>query len=635
MDISEDSQIKARPANKKPATKVKSLLRFIICGSVDNGKSTLIGRLLYEANLILDDQLESLASDSKKYGTVDNNLDFALLVDGLSAEREQGITIDVAYRFFTTPQRKFIAIDAPGHEQFTRNMVTGASHAELAIVIIDAQKGVSTQTKRHCFIASILGIKKVVVAVNKMDLVDFSADVFVKIEQEFCEFAKQLKFNESKVIPVSALQGDNITSKSNKTPYYNGSSLVQYIENVDVQADSESKHFRMPIQFVNRPNLDFRGFCGRVASGEIRCGEKVKILPSGQETFVKRVFNYHTELTRATYGQSVTLTLADEIDIARGDVITRAEHTCEVSDQFEVTLIWMVTKKMIPNRQYIMKLATNSVTCTLSEPKYIVNINTMEHTAAKDLQLNDIGHCYLRTTKPIPYDLYANNRDLGGFILIDTLTNYTIAAGLINYALRRTANIYPHSLLVPKESRAQIKMQKPFVLWFTGLSGSGKSTIANLVEHELNAIGKHTMLLDGDNLRLGINKDLGFSEADRAENVRRTAEIAKLILDAGVIVLVALISPFAADRKLAQEIIGTEKFTEIFVDTDLQEIVENRDVKGLYKRAKSGLIPNFTGINHKYEKPKQADIHLDGSKLDAEACAAQVLSLLKNKNMLK
>lgn len=636
MDISEEFKTLETLDKLKPATwaNLKSLLPFIICGSVDNGKSTLIGRLLYESNLILEDQLDSLVNDSKRYGTVEDNLDFALLVDGLSAEREQGITIDVAYRFFATKKRKFIAIDSPGHEQYTRNMVTGASNARVAIVIIDAKLGVLPQTKRHSFIASILGIKKIIVAVNKMDLVNYQQDVFHDIARDFRDFAKQLKFTDIQIIPVSALKGDNVTKKSVNTPYYNGQTLLKHLETIDVQADDINKSFRMPVQLVNRPNLDFRGFCGRITSGVINVGDKVKVLPSGRESTVKGIINYHANLPKAIPGQSVTITLDDEIDIARGDILATAEQPCEVSDQFEVTVIWMTDKAMIPNRQYILKLATNTVSCTLSEPKYKININTMEHIATKDLQLNDIGHCYLRTTASIPFELYENNRELGGFILIDSLTNDTVASGLINYALRRTSNIYPHRFLVDKHRRAQIKMQTPLVLWFTGLSGSGKSTIANLVEYELNSLGKHTMLLDGDNLRLGLNKDLGFTEADRAENIRRTAEVAKLMLDSGTIVLVALISPFKSDRRAAREIIGEGQFKEIFVDAKLEDIIANRDVKGLYKKAKTGLIPNFTGVNHKYEDPEHADIHLDSSSFDAEACAAQILSYLKENKLL-
>ncbi|MEO8444731.1 MAG: sulfate adenylyltransferase subunit CysN, partial [Gammaproteobacteria bacterium] len=575
----------------------KSLLRFITCGSVDDGKSTLIGRLLYDSKMLFEDQLAAIERDSAKWGTQGGEIDFALLVDGLSAEREQGITIDVAYRYFSTDRRKFIVADTPGHEQYTRNMVTGASTADLALVLVDARRGVLTQTRRHSFLASLLGIRKVVLAINKMDLVGYSEEVFNRIVDEYREFAGQLALDEITAIPLSALRGDNMLAPSEHTPWYRGPTLLGYLETVEPGVRAEvTAPFRLPVQWVNRPNLDFRGFAGTVAGGMVRPGDRVRVQPSGRESRVARIVTAAGDLPLAVAGQSVTLTLEDEIDISRGSVISGADAPAEVADQFEATLVWMTEEPMYPGRPYLLKVGTQTVTATITQPKYKLNVNTLEHLAARKLDLNEIGVCNIALDRVIAFDPYDVNRDTGGFILIDRLTNHTVGAGMLHFALRRSHNIHHQHLDVDKAARAVLKGQKPCVLWFTGLSGAGKSTIANLVEKRLLELGRHTYLLDGDNVRHGLNKDLGFSDTDRVENVRRVAEVARLMVDAGLIVLTAFISPFRAERALARSLLGESEFIEIHVDTPL-EVAESRDVKGLYRKARRGELKNFTGID--------------------------------------
>lgn len=609
------------------------LLRFIICGSVDDGKSTLIGRLLFESKLIYDDQLKLLTDDSKKYGTTGDNLDFALLVDGLSSEREQGITIDVAYRFFSTEKRKFIAADTPGHEQYTRNMATGASTAEVALVMVDAKKGISTQTWRHSFIVNMLGIKKMILVINKMDLVGYDPAVYERIKEEYLQFSQPFKTHFFQAIPVSALQGDGITTSSCNMPWYCGPTLMQCLEEMPIEQEIENKFFRMPVQWVNRPNSDFRGFSGRICAGTIKPGELVKVLPGGQESIVSRIVTYDSNLKEARSGQSITLTLEDEIDVSRGDMLVSAQTPCEVADQFTARILWLAEKPMISGRQYWFKSNTNTGLCTPSKPKYLIDINTLNHLATKELSLNEIGDCEISLDKPIPFEPYHQNRELGSFILIDRITNATVGAGFIHYALRRSTNVHAQKLLVNKEKRASIKEQKPIVLWFTGLSGAGKSTIANLVEQLLNLQGKHSMLLDGDNMRQGLNHDLDFTEAGRAENIRRIAEVAKLMTDAGLITLVSCISPFFAERDMARRLIGSEQFIEIFVDVSLT-IAEARDVKGLYKKARMGEIQNFTGIGSPYEIPQNPDLHLDTTRKSPQESANRVLTFLREKEII-
>lgn len=608
----------------------KDLLRFITCGSVDDGKSTLIGRLLFESQLIYEDQLAALAADSKKFGTTDDDFDFALLVDGLGCEREQGITIDVAYRFFSTDKRKFIVADTPGHEQYTRNMATGASTAELAIVMIDARKGVLTQTKRHSFIVSMLGVKQVVLAVNKMDLVDFNQVTYDTIVEDYKRFAEKLRFSDIQAIPVSALKGDNITNLSSNMLWYNGPSLIRHLEEVHVERDSDQAPFRMPVQWVNRPNHDFRGFSGRIISGQITPGDRIKVLPSGKATTISRISTFDGDLNHATCGQSVTLTLNDEIDISRGNVLVKVDSPCKAADQFETRILWMSETPMVPRRQYLLKCGTAQALCTPSRPKYRIDVNTMEQQPAKELHLNEIGDCDVALDRPIAFEAYEKSRELGSFILIDRMTNETVAAGLIHFALRRSTNVHRQHLSVDKSMRTAIKQQKPLVLWLTGLSGAGKSTIANLVEKELNAQGKHTMLLDGDNIRHGLNRDLGFTETDRAENIRRIAEVSKLMVEAGLITIVSFISPYAAERDMAKALIGADEFCEIFVDAPL-EIVELRDVKGLYKKARAGEIKNFTGIDSRYEAPLNPTLRLDTTTLSPEQAADKVIDLIHTK----
>ncbi|MET0182039.1 MAG: sulfate adenylyltransferase subunit CysN [Caulobacterales bacterium] len=605
----------------------KSLLRFITCGSVDDGKSTLIGRLLYDSKMIFEDQLAALEADSKKVGTQGGDIDFALLVDGLAAEREQGITIDVAYRFFSTDKRKFIVADTPGHEQYTRNMVTGASTADLAVILIDARKGVLTQTRRHSYLVALMGIRHVVLAINKMDLVGFSEERFHEIEKDYREFAAKIGLKKNVLaIPISGLKGDNIAAKSDATPWYQGPTLMEHLETVEIDVERlERAPFRMPVQWVNRPNLDFRGFSGLIASGRVAPGDKIRVSPSGKTSKIARVVTKDGDLTQAVAGQSVTLTLEDEVDCSRGDVISSGDSAPEAADQFEVTLVWMDDKPLLPGRAYWMKIGAKTVSASVAIPKYKVNVNTLEQTATKQLALNEIGVTNLTTDQAIAFDPYAQNPDLGGFILIDRMTNATVGAGLIHFALRRAQNIHWQALDVDRSARAHIKGQKPAVLWFTGLSGAGKSTIANLVEKKLHSLGRHTITLDGDNVRHGLNRDLGFADTDRVENIRRVAEVAKLMTDAGLIVLVSFISPFRAERRLARDLISGDEFFEIFVDTPLME-AERRDVKGLYKKARAGELKNFTGIDSPYEPPEKPEIRIDTTVTTPAEAAERIVS---------
>ncbi len=606
----------------------KTMLRFLTCGSVDDGKSTLIGRLLYDSKMIFEDQLATLERDSKVSGTQGQEIDFALLVDGLAAEREQGITIDVAYRFFATDKRKFIVADTPGHEQYTRNMVTGASTADLAVILIDARQGVLTQTRRHSYLVQLLGIKNIVLAVNKMDLVGYSQERFYEIIKEYSHFAKQIGMESFLPIPISGLKGDNIVTKSTAMPWYTGPTLLGHLEvapvNVTRMVDLP---FRMPVQWVNRPNLDFRGFAGQIGAGVVRPGDAIRVLPSGKTTTVKSIVTLDGDLDQAVAGQSVTLTFADEIDCSRGDVIVQSDAPCEVADQFEATLVWMDEHAMLPGRPYLLKIGTQTVTATVTEPKYEVNINTLEHLASRTLGLNAIGVCNLSIDRAIPFEAYAVNPDLGGFILIDRMTNATVAAGMIHFALRRSQNIHWQALEVNREAHSALKTQKPCVVWFTGLSGSGKSTIANLVEAKLHAMGKHTFLLDGDNVRHGLNRDLGFTDADRVENIRRVGEVALLMTDAGLIVLTAFISPFRSERRMVRDLMAAGEFIEVYVDTPLS-VAESRDVKGLYKKARAGKLKNFTGIDSPYEPPEGAEITVNTVELAAEDAANRIVDLI-------
>ena len=608
----------------------KSLLRFLTCGSVDDGKSTLIGRLLYDSKMIFEDQLAALEADSKKVGTQGGEIDFALLVDGLAAEREQGITIDVAYRFFSTDKRKFIVADTPGHEQYTRNMVTGASTADAAIILIDARKGVLTQTRRHSYLVNLLGIRHIVLAINKMDLVAWSQTRFDEIVADYRAFADQIGLGRFTAIPMSALKGDNITEPSQDLGWYAGPPLLRWLEDAPVEDDLRSRPFRMPVQWVNRPDLDFRGFAGLVASGAIRPGDRIKVLPSGRESAVARIVTSAGDLAEAVAGQSVTLTLADEIDVSRGDVLAASASPPAVADQFEATIVWFDDEAMLPGRPYLMKLGTRTVAAQVAEPKFKINVNTLEHLAARRLELNEIGVCTLTLDAPIAFDPYVENRDLGGFVLIDRMTNRTVAAGMLHFALRRSQNIHWQALDVDKAARAGAKGQTGRVVWLTGLSGAGKSTIANLVEKRLMAEGRHTYLLDGDNVRHGLNKDLGFTEQDRVENIRRVAEVAKLMVDAGLIVLVSFISPFRAERQMARALMADGEFVEVFVDTPLSE-AEKRDVKGLYKKARAGELKNFTGVDSPYEPPENPEIRIDTTELTAEQAAEQVFDWLEGR----
>ena len=606
----------------------KELLRFITCGSVDDGKSTLIGRLLYESKQVFDDQLAALESDSKKHGTQGEAIDFALLVDGLSAEREQGITIDVAYRYFSSPKRKYIVADTPGHEQYTRNMVTGASTADLAVLLVDAPKGVLTQTRRHSYLASLVGIRRFVLAVNKMDLVDYDRGAFEAISADYRTFAEKIGITDWVAIPVSGLNGDNVTQRSAAMGWYEGPSLLDHLDTVELAADADaSKPFRMPVQWVNRPDQNFRGFAGQVASGSVGPGADVRVLPSGRITRIARVVTAGGDLTSASTGQSVTLTLADEVDCSRGDVIAAAGDPPEAADQFEATIVWMDEHELLPGRGYWLKIGTQSVTATVHEPKYKLNVNTLEHLAATTLGLNDIGVAELATDREIVFESYEDSRVLGGFILIDKLTNATVACGMLHFALRRSLNIHRQHLDVGRETHAALKGQRPAVLWFTGLSGAGKSTIANLVEKKLAARGRHTFLLDGDNVRHGLNRDLGFTEADRIENIRRVGEVARLMADAGLIVLTAFISPFRAERHMVRRMIPEGEFFEIFVDTPLAE-AEKRDTKGLYAKARTGDLKNFTGIDSAYEPPEAPELRIDTTAMSAEEAADAIVDKL-------
>lgn len=616
----------------------KTLLRFITCGSVDDGKSTLIGRMLYESKMIFEDQLAAIENDSKKVGTQGDAIDFALLVDGLASEREQGITIDVAYRFFATEKRKFIVADTPGHEQYTRNMATGASTADLAIILIDARKGILEQTSRHSFIASLLGIKNVVLAINKMDLVDYSKEVYDKIVAEYYEFAKLLRKDgeipfEITPIPLSALAGDNIIEKSANTLWYDGATLLAHLETVEFQSEETAKPFRLPVQWVNRPNLDFRGFSGQIASGTISIGEKIKALPSSKESTVKAILVGDRDVQEAQAGESVTVCLDDEIDISRGDTIASANNPPEVSNQFSTTIIWMAEDALLPGRQYIIKSGTQVAQATITAPKYKVNVNTLAEEPANKLELNEIGECNIAVDRKITFDPYDENRDTGSFILIDRLNNATVGMGMIRFALRRASNVHWQAMDVSQGTRAGLKGQKPVTLWFTGLSGSGKSTIANLLEKRLTSLGKHTYSLDGDNVRHGLNKDLGFTDADRVENIRRVSEVARLMTDAGLITLVSFISPFRSERHMARATMEDGQFIEIFVDTPL-EVAEQRDVKGLYAKARAGEIKNFTGIDSPYEAPKNAEIVVNTVQMTAEDAAEEIMLKMEELGLL-
>jgi len=610
----------------------KSLLRFITCGSVDDGKSTLIGRLLYDSKMVFEDQMAQLEADSKRVGTQGGEIDFALLVDGLAAEREQGITIDVAYRFFSTETRKFIVADTPGHEQYTRNMVTGASTADAAVILIDARKGVLTQTRRHSYLVSLLGIRHVVLAVNKMDLIGWDQGAFDAIVADYRTFADRIGLIHVAAIPISGLKGDNIASRSEAAPWHVGPTLMEWLEAVDVGEDTRAQPFRMPVQWVNRPNLDFRGFAGLIAAGTVRPGDRVKVLPSGRESTVARIVVMPGDLDQAVVGQSVTLTLTDEIDISRGDVLVAGDNPPEVADQFETTIVWMDDDPMPPGRSWLMKIGARTVSAQVTEIKHKVNVNTLEKLAARRLELNEIAVCNISLDRPIPFEPYTDNRDLGGFILIDKITNRTVGAGLITHHLRRADNIHWQATDVDKTARAALKGQRGRVVWLTGLSGAGKSTIANLVEKKLHSLGRHTYLLDGDNVRHGLNRDLGFTEEDRVENIRRVAEVAKLMADAGLIVITAFISPFRAERRMARELMDRGDFIEVFIDTPLS-VAEQRDVKGLYQKARAGELKNFTGIDSPYEAPEAPDLHIDTTAVTAVEATEAIVRWLVSEDV--
>ena len=613
----------------------KSLLRFITCGSVDDGKSTLIGRLLYEAKQLFEDQLAAVEADSRKWGTQGADIDFALLVDGLAAEREQGITIDVAYRYFSTDRRKFIVADTPGHEQYTRNMITGASTADAAVILVDARKGVLTQTRRHSYLVSLIGIRKVALAVNKMDLVAFDPAVFQRIVDEYLAFAQRIGLQDVNAIPLSALQGDNMLQPSARTPWYRGPTLMAYLETVEKDETRQQRSaLRLPVQWVNRPDQNFRGFAGYLASGAVRPGDRVRVQPSGRETRVARVIGPDGDLPVAVAGQSVTLTLAGEVDVSRGDMLNSADSPAEVADQFEATLVWMAEEPMYPGRPYLLKIGTRSVNATVTEPKYRVHVNTLEHLAAKQLELNEIGVVNLSLDRAVAFDPYKENRETGGFILIDRISNATVGAGMLHFALRRAHNIHLQHVDVHKAARADLKGQRPCVVWFTGLSGAGKSTIANLVEKRLHAMGRHTYLLDGDNVRHGLNRDLGFTGADRVENIRRIAEVARMMVDAGLIVITAFISPFRAERAMARARVDDGEFIEVHVDTPLA-VAESRDAKGLYKKARRGELKNFTGIDSPYEAPEHAELRIDTTDVSAEEAAERVVRLLQARGLVR
>ncbi len=609
-------------------------LRFLTCGSVDDGKSTLIGRLLFEQNSIFDDQLSALERDSKRHGTVGDDIDFALLVDGLEAEREQGITIDVAYRYFSTPKRAFVVADTPGHEQFTRNMATGASNADLAILLVDARKGLLPQTRRHAYIVSLLGIKTVVLAVNKIDLVGYDQHVYSEIVRDFAAFSNRLNFRSVTPIPVSARYGDNLSEPSAHMPWYTGPTLVGFLETVDVLDDRAGRPFRLPVQWVNRPDLDFRGYAGTIAGGTVSPGQEVVVSGSGRTSTVERVIGPGGDLEMARAGDAVTLTLGDEIDVARGDLLADPKDRPPVADQFAAHVIWMSEERLLPGRSYLMKIATKLVPVTVTELKHRIDINSLEHHAAKTLGLNEIGFCNLAVSTAIAFDSYTENRDTGAFILIDRATNATAGAGLIDFALRRATNIHYQDLTVTKEARAALKHQKPAILWFTGLSGAGKSTVANIVEAKLHGRGVHTLMLDGDNVRHGLNKDLGFTDGDRVENIRRVGEVAKLMVEAGIVVLCSFISPFQAERRMVRELVGRDEFFEVFVDAPIEACIA-RDPKGLYKRALAGEIRNFTGIDQAYERPEAAEIVLDAGAGVPETLADQVIAALEARDIIQ
>ncbi len=608
--------------------KHKGLLRFITCGSVDDGKSTLIGRLLYDSKMIFEDQLKALEADSKRIGTQGQEIDFALLVDGLAAEREQGITIDVAYRFFSTEKRKFIVADTPGHEQYTRNMVTGASTADVAVVLVDARKGVLTQTRRHSYLVQLMGIKHVVLAINKMDMVDYSQEVFESIKQDYLAFAQQLGELQVTTIPMSALRGDNMNERSHYMPWYHGTTLMGFLETVPIEQDRLSKlAFRMPIQWVNRPNQDFRGFSGTVASGTVQAGQRIRLQPSGREVDIARIVTQDGDLTQAFAGQAITITLAEEVDASRGDMFSLAQAPATVADQFQSHVVWMAEDPLMPGRNYWLKCGTQTVNASITKIKHQINVNTLEHIAADKLELNAVAECNLATDKPLVFDSYADNSGTGGFVLIDRISNLTVAAGVIDHPLRRAQNVQPQHFQINKEARGKLNNQKPCVLWFTGLSGSGKSTIANELEKKLFKMGLHTYVLDGDNLRHGLNKDLGFTEVDRIENIRRAAEVAKLMVDAGLVVLTTFISPFRADRDTARSLFSEGEFFEIFVDTPL-EVCEERDPKGLYKNARNGKIKNFTGIDSEYEAPTSNFLHIRTQMMSVQQSVTVLLDVL-------
>ena len=612
----------------------KSLLRFNTCGSVDDGKSTLIGRLLFESKALFDDQLAALEADSKRVGTRPGELDFALLLDGLSAEREQGITIDVAYRFFATEKRKFIVADSPGHEQYTRNMVTGASTADLSVILIDARKGVLTQTRRHSFLVKLLGIRHVVLVVNKMDLVAYSSEVFAAIEADYRKFASDLGLPAVTCIPISAVNGDNIVSPSAAMPWYHGPTLMGLLDSVEIdETRVRQQPLRFPVQWVNRPNQDFRGFAGTIVAGRLRKGDAVRVQPSGRVSRVSRIVTFDGDLDEAVAGQSITIAIDDEIDISRGDLVVAADDPAEIADQFEATVVWMNESPLLRGRDYLMKIGTKTVTATISPLKYKINVNTLEHTAAVTLELNDIGVVNLQLDRPIAFDSYEVNRDTGGFVLIDRLSNDTVGAGMLHFALRRAHNVQWQAVDVNKTARAAIKGQKPCVLWYTGLSGAGKSTIANLVDKKLHSTRRHTYLLDGDNVRHGMNKDLGFTAADRVENIRRIAEMAKILVDAGLIVSTAFISPFKAERQMARALVGEDEFIEIFIDTPLA-VAEQRDPKGLYRKARRGDLKNFTGIDSPYEGPEHPELRIDTTSVSPEDAAETIVAYLQSRGVL-
>ncbi|HTN41566.1 MAG TPA: sulfate adenylyltransferase subunit CysN [Asticcacaulis sp.] len=611
----------------------KDLLRFLTCGSVDDGKSTLIGRLLYDTKLIFEDQLASIEKDSKKHGTVGDDIDLALLVDGLQAEREQGITIDVAYRFFTTDKRKFIVADTPGHEQYTRNMATGASNSDLAVILIDARKGILTQTRRHSFIVSLLGIRHVVLAVNKIDLMEYSQDVFNEIVADYQAFAADFGFETLQAIPMSARYGDNVLDRSQNLPWYKGPTLVEHLETVQIDQDQSTKPFRLQVQWVNRPDLNFRGFSGTISSGTIRPGDEVLVAKSGKSSTVKSIVTYDGDLPVAAAAQAITLTLEDEIDISRGDVLSAIDARPEVSDQFQARLIWMSEDELIPGRTLLIKIGAKTVSASVTEIKHKTDVNTFADLAAKTLKLNEVALVNIALQEPVAFDPYADNHEMGAFIVIDRVLNLTLGAGMIDHGLRRATNVHWQALDVNKATRAGAKNQKPVVLWFTGLSGAGKSTIANLVEKKLLSLSHHTYLLDGDNVRHGLNKDLGFTDADRVENIRRVAEVSKLMVDAGLITLVSFISPFRAERQMARELLGQNEFIEIYVSTPL-DVVEKRDIKGLYAKARAGEIRNFTGIDSPYEAPESPELTLDTTSQTPEVLAEQVVAYMLDNGFL-